>query len=337
LSSVTLTNRPGDTGDSTDSSGARRPRPRLDRTPRSDSDPRHEDGKAKPRPRTRPIQTSPAVVTKGDVMAADASFAAKLEAVTDAAPTDDKVESKVTPKTSTAPKVDLAALATAAVPVVVPDSRLERAKQAAAKSKIDATAAAASAAQASTVVEESPTRTTVIGDDLATSAVARTAASVASAPLPPEPVRGAGSTTSKKKSRSVVGRRRRPRVRRVRRVVRSIDTWTVFKVSTLFWLVAYAIVLVAGVLLWNLAYATGTIENLQNFFTDFGWETFQFEGGKLFHSAWVIGLFLVIAGIGLNVTLATVFNLISDLVGGIGVTVLEEEVRVVPQATPESD
>jgi Transmembrane domain of unknown function (DUF3566) len=334
LSSVTLTNRPGDTGDSTDSSGARRPRPRLDRTPRSDSDPRHEDGKGRPRPRTRPVQTSPAIVTNGDVMAADASFAAKLEAVTDTAPASDKVEAKDVRKPSSAPKVDLAALATAAVPVVEPDTQLARAKLAAERSKSAATAAAASA-KASTVVEEAPA--TVISDQLPTSAVARTAASVASAPLPLEPVRGAGSVPSKKKTRSVVGRRRRPRVRRVRRVVRSIDTWTVFKVSTLFWLVAYAIVLVAGVLLWNLAYATGTIENLQDFFTDFGWETFQFEGGKLFHSAWIIGLFLVIAGIGLNVTLATVFNLISDLVGGIGVTVLEEEVRVVPQATPEAE
>lgn len=131
-------------------------------------------------------------------------------------------------------------------------------------------------------------------------------------------------------ARTTVGRRSKPRVRRVRRVVRSIDTWTVFKLSVLFYLVLYAILLVAGVLLWNLAYATGTIDNLENFFESFGWETFRFQGGEIFHSAWIGGLFLVAGGTGLHVVAATVFNLMADLVGGIGVTVLEEEVRVVP-------
>ena len=108
-------------------------------------------------------------------------------------------------------------------------------------------------------------------------------------------------------------------MRRVRRVVRSIDTWTVFKLSVLFYLVLYAILLVAGVLLWNLAYATGTIDNLEHFFESFGWETFRFNGGEIFHSAWIAGLFLVAAGTGLNVVTATVFNLMADLVGGVGV------------------
>jgi Transmembrane domain of unknown function (DUF3566) len=219
------------------------------------------------------------------------------------------------------PKVDLAALATAAVPVI----ERETAEPVAMPAIADPVAPVVPAAPPAP-----PLRTDVGAVDLPTSAVARTAATIAAAPLPQENVRGTQVEPVAKHQRSVVGRRRRPRVRRVRRVIRSIDTWTVFKVSTLFYLVAYAIVLVAGVLLWNLAYATGTIENVQDFFTDFGWETFTFEGDKIFRSAWVIGLFLVIAGIGLNVTLATVFNLIAELVGGIGVTVLEEEVRVVP-------
>jgi hypothetical protein len=332
---VTVTNRPGDTGDGTDPAGVRRSRPRLDRTPRTDVDPRHETGSSKARPRTRPV-TSPAIVTDADVLAADATLAAQLKAVSDARPST-AVETASTSKTSSkAPKVDLAALATAAVPTVTPDKATET-------SVADSAPIVASNGDGAVgKVAESPDakpggKVSVVDDELPTSAVARTAASVAQAPLPAEPVRGAGTSPSVKRARSVVGRRRRPRVRRVRRIVRSIDTWTVFKVSTLFYLVFYAIVLVAGVLLWNLAYATGTIENVQDFFTDFGWETFEFDGGKIFHSAWIIGLFLVVAGIGLNVTLATVFNLISDLVGGIGVTVLEEEVRVVPQASPDSE
>lgn len=129
--------------------------------------------------------------------------------------------------------------------------------------------------------------------------------------------------------RPAVVRRSKPRVRRVRRVVRSVDTWTVFKVSALFYLVAYIIVLVAGVLLWNLANSTGTVDNIERFFESFGWDSFEFKGGEIYHAYWIIGLFLVVAGTGFNVTLAVLFNLIADLVGGVGVTVLEEEVRVV--------
>ena len=40
-------------------------------------------------------------------------------------------------------------------------------------------------------------------------------------------------------------------------------------------------------------------------------------------------LFGVVLGTGLWVLLATIFNLITDLVGGVRVTVLEEEVRIV--------
>ena len=84
--------------------------------------------------------------------------------------------------------------------------------------------------------------------------------------------------------------------------------------------------LTAGVLLWNVAYATGTVDNVERFFESFGWSSFDFNGGELYHSAWIGGLFLVIGFTGLAVLLATLFNLITDLVGGMRFTVLEEEV-----------
>jgi hypothetical protein len=123
---------------------------------------------------------------------------------------------------------------------------------------------------------------------------------------------------------------RRPRVRKVSRVVRSVDAWSVFKVSLVFYLAAYVVVLVAGVLLWNVAYTTGTVDNISSFFESFGWERFEFKGGEIFHNAWIIGLFFVAGLTGMNVVLATLYNLITDLVGGVRVTVLEEEVHVRP-------
>ena len=121
-------------------------------------------------------------------------------------------------------------------------------------------------------------------------------------------------------------RRRRPRVRRVTRVLRHVDTWSVFKVALVFNLFLYLVCLTAGVLLWQVAYTTGTVNNVERFFEGFGWETFEFKGGEIYHAAWIAGLFVAAGLTGLAVLMATLFNLITDLVGGVRVTVLEEEV-----------
>ena len=119
---------------------------------------------------------------------------------------------------------------------------------------------------------------------------------------------------------------RRPRVRRVTRVVRHIDPWSTFKLALVFSLVGYLVCLTSGVLLWRVADSTGTLDNVERWFTQFGWETFEFDGGEIFHNAWIIGLFLAVGLTGAAVLMATLFNLVSDIVGGIRVTVLEEEV-----------
>ena len=119
---------------------------------------------------------------------------------------------------------------------------------------------------------------------------------------------------------------RRPRVRRVTRVVRHVDPWSVFKVALVFSFVGYLVVLTSGVLLWRVADSTGTLDNVERWFTQFGWETFEFKGGEIFSNAWVIGLFVAVGATGAAVLVATLFNLVSDIVGGIRVTVLEEEV-----------
>jgi hypothetical protein len=120
---------------------------------------------------------------------------------------------------------------------------------------------------------------------------------------------------------------RRPRVRKVNRIVRRVDAWSVFKIALVFWAVTLVILLVAGVLLWNLAESTGTLTNIEGFVKElFGLETFEFDGSKVFRASWMIGAVLVVAMTATTVTMAVLFNLISDLLGGVRVTVLEEEV-----------
>lgn len=120
------------------------------------------------------------------------------------------------------------------------------------------------------------------------------------------------------------------RVRRVTRVVRDVDAWSVFKVALVVHAALYVVALVTGLLLWNVASATGTIDNIESFLTSFGWDSFTFKGGQMFTSGALFGLFMVILGTGLWVLAAVIFNLVTELVGGVRVTVLEEEVVARP-------
>jgi hypothetical protein len=124
----------------------------------------------------------------------------------------------------------------------------------------------------------------------------------------------------------------RLRARKVSRVVRRIDPWSVLLISLGFYLCLFAVLMVAGLLLWAIASVTGTVHQIEGTVKDlFAEKSFHFDGLKIFRASFLGGLILVIAGSGLNVLLCTLFNLISDLVGGIRVTVIEEETARPPR------
>ena len=149
----------------------------------------------------------------------------------------------------------------------------------------------------------------------------------------PDAVRPPGGPPARR-DRSRRARRRAAalRVRRVKRVVRRVNAWSVLKVSLLFNLCLYVVVMVAGVLLWSAGRATGAIESVEGFVESlFSYETFRFEADMIFRAGvlggGVVALFLT----GLSVLGVLLFNLISDLVGGIRVTVLEEDAPRPPE------
>ncbi len=110
-------------------------------------------------------------------------------------------------------------------------------------------------------------------------------------------------------------------------MVRHIDAWSVFKVALVFHVVLFGVLLVAGVLLWSVGVTTGTVDNVESFLRElFDLDTFAFDGPALFRSSWMLGALLVVVGTSAWVIAAVIFNLIADLVGGIRVAVLEEEV-----------
>jgi Transmembrane domain of unknown function (DUF3566) len=122
-------------------------------------------------------------------------------------------------------------------------------------------------------------------------------------------------------------RRARPRVRKVTRIVRSVDAWSVFKVALVFFTAMGVVLLTAGVLLWNLAQTTGTLDNVEGFFSEaFQYDSFKLQSEPIFRAGLTLIALFIVIGTGLSVVMAVLFNLIADLTGGIRLTVLEREV-----------
>lgn len=109
-------------------------------------------------------------------------------------------------------------------------------------------------------------------------------------------------------------------------MIRRIDPWTVLRFSLLFYACMLVVGMVAGFLLWGAASTTGVIDNVERFFKElFALESFTINGGLIFRSTLIGGAVLVLLGTGANVLMAVLYNLTSDVVGGIEVVVLEEE------------
>jgi hypothetical protein len=188
-------------------------------------------------------------------------------------------------------------------------------------------------------------------------------------------------------------RKGRVRARKVRRIVRHIEPWSVLKISVLFFISLFVILCVASAVLWNAARSAGTIDSVESFITSLGFgncediegaETtpsttsttvagpvdqldpesspdstvveppddastlpdedgdcaegqvlvggFEFEDQRIFQAFLLGGVVLVLAGSAGAVVMALLFNLISDLTGGVRVTVLEEDAPPRPRA-----
>lgn len=96
--------------------------------------------------------------------------------------------------------------------------------------------------------------------------------------------------------------------------------------SLLFYGCMLVVWMVAGLLLWLAASTTGVVDNVERFIEElFSLESFAFDGARLFVSTLIGGLVLVLLGTGANVLMAVLYNLTADVVGGIEITVLEEE------------
>src|SRR5690606_2732355 len=179
---------------------------------------------------------------------------------------------------------------------------------------------------------------------------------------PPAPVLIAPEPQPGRARRAAARHLSRRRERASRRGLRvdqrlwTIDPWSVFKVSALFYLCLGLVIVVAGTLLYNAGRSVGTIDQLESFVTRIGAygecvpQTegpegtefredrarcaegevlvggFALADGTLFRAgAGVVAVLVVTGAIG-NVLLVVLLNLLNELTGGLRHTVVKEPV-----------
>src|SRR6476660_495831 len=114
--------------------------------------------------------------------------------------------------------------------------------------------------------------------------------------------------------------------RRYRQTVRSIDVWSVLKISLCFYMCALIVVLLAGVVLWWIASAVGAIHNVEKFVGDLVSDNkFHFLSWEVLRGATLIGLVIVCVLVVLTVLAAAFYNLFAELIGGLEITVVEHD------------
>lgn len=119
-------------------------------------------------------------------------------------------------------------------------------------------------------------------------------------------------------------------VRRVRRIVRRIDPWTVLKVSLVFNAIAALIFVLGTWVTWSLALRRGIPERVVDIFESLTL-TITIEGELYFRIVVLLAIIGAILATAFMTLGAVLYNLIADVVGGVEVAVLEETYR--PAAT----
>lgn len=124
-------------------------------------------------------------------------------------------------------------------------------------------------------------------------------------------------------------------VRRVRRIIRKIDPWTTLKVSAVVWAVLSLAFVLGAVIFWSVLDRAGIPDRLVDFMVEI---TLIEQGSNPFANTEQFLRFLIFGSVvgwvmatGMTVAVSVIYNLVSDVVGGLEIVVLEETLNpVVP-------
>lgn len=109
----------------------------------------------------------------------------------------------------------------------------------------------------------------------------------------------------------------------MRRVVRKIDPWTVLKTSLVFNTISGLVFVLGMWVTWSIAVQRGIPEGIASIFEALTL-TFTPNGELYFRALLLLTIVLVVVGTAAMTLGAVIYNLISDMVGGVEFTVLEE-------------
>ena len=120
-------------------------------------------------------------------------------------------------------------------------------------------------------------------------------------------------------------RRGRPTLRRTRVVVKRVGPWSVLRFSLLFYFCVMLVVLTGLTILYNILAALGVTDSVAKFVGDITnhRNNYHFHGWWLFTRAFAAGLVMVVFWSLVKLVVSFMYNLISDLVGGLEVTLTE--------------
>jgi hypothetical protein len=109
-------------------------------------------------------------------------------------------------------------------------------------------------------------------------------------------------------------------------VLRRVGPWSVLRFSLLFYFCVMLVVVLAFGMLYAVLGAVGAVDSITRLIRDlFGDQTFAIHGGWIFARLTLIGLVMVVVWSLVNVVVAFLYNLISDVVGGVEVTLSERQ------------
>ena len=133
---------------------------------------------------------------------------------------------------------------------------------------------------------------------------------------------------TRRRTSSPSSRPTRGTVRRVRRTVKRVDPWSVLKMSLFYYSIFFVVWMIGAAMLFSFVESTGLFELIEEFGEGMAFEdlaTFEITLSAVLRWAAYIGVGLVLLASVVNVILAFLYNLGSDIVGGIVVTFVERE------------